>query len=212
MPSTLPHGGKNLWDAGHADMILEADRLAAQQSAILSADGALPEPGLVAVLGQRRAIAGAALGKLPRRGGLVGARLHEGVQFAHGIADERQVELGITAAQMKVERGGEFDQLDCIGHCEHGVPLGAGLRPRGIGQALTSISARRSSQPQLIPGKLFQFPRDPIASTVVELPDGTIVHRKERTAEPASLTMKERCNEYCRRPAKPRHREPHSRT
>jgi hypothetical protein len=102
-------------------MVLEVDRLAGQQSAVLPADGALPEPGLIAVLGHRRAIARAALGKQPRRGGLVGARLHEGV--AHGVADERQVELRVTAAEMEIEGGGEFDQLDCIGHCEHGVPL-----------------------------------------------------------------------------------------
>ena len=137
--------GEDLRDAGHADMVLEAHRLAGQQSAVLAADGALPEPGLVAVLGQRRAMARAALGKQPRRGGLVGARLHEGVQFAHGIADERQIELRITAAQMEVERGGEFDQLDCIGHCEHGVPLGADCGVGRKGQALTSTSAWRST-------------------------------------------------------------------
>ena len=117
--------GEDLRDTGHADMVLEADGLAGQQSAIAAADGALPEPGLVAVLGERRAIARAALREQQRRGGLLGARLHECVQFAHGVEDERHIELRLLRAQAEVERGGEFDQPGCIGHCEHGAPPGA---------------------------------------------------------------------------------------
>src|SRR5215472_12171651 len=75
--------GEDLWDATHTYMVLEADGLAREQSAVLAADGALPEPSQVAVLRRRRAITGTPLREQQRRSTLVGARLHERVQIPH---------------------------------------------------------------------------------------------------------------------------------
>ena len=96
-------------------------------------------------------MARAALGEQQRGRCLLGARLHECVQFPHGIEDDRQIDLRLLVVQAKAKGGGDFDQSGGVGHSEHGSPHsarncatepGLSLRPRA---ALGDISSGQAS-------------------------------------------------------------------
>ena len=104
-------GGEHLRDAGHADVVLEADRLARQQPGCLAAERALPQPGLERVLVQGWPVAGRTLRKQARRRLLLRAGLHEQVQLAHHVVHERHIHLRLGRVEAEAHLVRQFDEL-----------------------------------------------------------------------------------------------------